>query len=151
MSNDGLKPIGGTQFITGEKPGGMNANMYTDAAGVVMGKVVMDISKQGPPKHAHGGSLIALLDEAMGASCWIQDYRVVAANLQFDLKQAVPLDVEITVIGRVDHKEGRKVFTTGEILLPDGTVAVEGKGLFIEAPQFMENAPFNPFTPSEDQ
>jgi acyl-coenzyme A thioesterase PaaI-like protein len=111
----------------------------------VIGRVILDDSKQGPPGHAHGGSLATLLDEAMGASAWFAGYRVVAVNLNIDLKLAVPLHVEVVLRGRVERKEGRKVFTTGELLLPDGRVAIEGRGVFIEAPQLVGSEGLNPF------
>ena len=39
---------------------------------------------------------------------------------------------------RVDHKADRKTFTSGEIILEDGTVAVTGRGILGEAPQVFE-------------
>ena len=142
-----LKPLGGTDFIRAEPPHGFGMQFYVDTEGRVSGTVQLDEGKQGPPGHAHGGALIALLDEAMGAAAWNQNYRVVAVNLQFNLKRGVPLNTDITVTGQVERKDGRKVYCTGTVLLPDGTIAVEGEGLFLEAPQYAggPSETYNPF------
>lgn len=137
--------IGGSPFVVSDPPGGFGMRLYADSDGGVTGKVSIDISKQGPPGHAHGGSLATLIDEVMGASAWHAGHRVLAVSLTFNLRQAVPLEVEITLRGRVERKEGRKVYTTGELLLPDGSVAVEGSGIFVEAPHLVGAEGFNPF------
>lgn len=139
--------IGGSTYIFGPKPGGFDAKYYADSQGNVHGTIWIDAAKEGPPGHAHGGSLATLIDEAMGASAWNHGYRVVAANLNFDYRKPVPLDTEIHVYGTVERKEGRKVFTRGHITLPDGTVAVEGTGIFVEAPQYFGSEGYNPFLP----
>ena len=69
----------------------------------------------------------------MGAAAWHWGDPVVAANLNFDYRAPVPLDTPITISGRVERGEGRKVFTSGEITLPGGVVAVEGTGLWVTA------------------
>lgn len=145
MEFDERERIGGSDFVFGEKPGGFGAQFYTDGSGGIVGKVVVDESKQGPLGYVHGGASAALVDEVMGASAWFAGYRVVAVNLSFNLRNAVPLNVELILRGRVERKEGRKIFTTGELILPDGRVAVEGQGIFIEAPQLVGAGGFNPF------
>jgi acyl-coenzyme A thioesterase PaaI-like protein len=151
MREEPGKPIRGSDFIFGDKPGGFGARFFVDESGRIVGKVSLDASKQGPPDHAHGGALIALIDEAMGACAWYHGHRVVAAGLQFNLRRPVPLNLEVSVIAQVDRVDGRKVYTSGTILLPDEAVAVEGTGLFIEAPQYFGFEGFNPFRPTEDR
>ena len=49
-------------------------------------------------------------------------------------KKPVPIDTPVRVVGRI-VKEGSRFFEgTGEILLEDGTVAVEGQGRYIKMP-----------------
>jgi uncharacterized protein (TIGR00369 family) len=143
MPNPGQ--IGGSVFIFGAQPGGFAATFFVDQDGNVNGKVIFDDTKQGPPGHAHGGALATLIDEAMGAAAWNHGHRVLAANLNFNYRRPVPLNVEVAVQGRVERVDGRKIHTSGAILLPDGTPAVEGTGLFIEAPQYFGSEGFNPF------
>ena len=56
----------------------------------------------------------------------------VTVELTLRFRQAVPLDVGLTAAGRI-VKENRRLFEgTGEILLPDGTVAVEATGKYVK-------------------
>jgi acyl-coenzyme A thioesterase PaaI-like protein len=142
---DERQRIGGSSIIFNPPPGGFGARFYGTGSGQVIGKVSVDDSKQGPPGHVHGGALATLIDEAMGASAWFSGYRVVAVHLEFDLRFAVPLNLEITMRGWVVRTEGRKVFTLGELMLPDGQVAVTGSGIFVNAPQLVGFEGMNPF------
>ena len=47
-------------------------------------------------------------------------------------RQPVPLDQEIRVIARVTGEKKRTFEGTGEILLADNTVAVEGSGRYLK-------------------
>ncbi len=49
-------------------------------------------------------------------------------------KKPIPLDDEIRVIGRIDKVTNRYFEGTGEILLKDGSVAVEAQGKYIKLP-----------------
>ena len=135
-------PITGSRFITSPKPAGFEMQLYADANGTVSGTVVIDANKQGPPEHAHGGSLVTLLDEVMGIAAWYQGHRVMVVNLNINFRCPVPLHQEITATGKVSHTEGRKVFGVGTITLPDGTVAVEATGIFVEAPEVFDKEGF---------
>ncbi|MEQ8673855.1 MAG: PaaI family thioesterase [Aggregatilineales bacterium] len=143
-TGDTKHPIGGSTFVFGDVPAGFGAQFYLDDEGTVTGTVKIDSSKQGPPGHAHGGSLATLIDEAMGAACWQNGYRVLAVNLNFNYKRPVPLGAEVTITGRVERKDGRKIHTRGAVILSDGGVAVEGTGIFVEAPQYFGGK--DPFT-----
>lgn len=140
------KKIGGSRFVGGPKPVGFGMTFYAEDDGKIVGHVRLDENKQGPPGHAHGGSLITLIDEAMGAAAWHQGHRVLAVGLNFSLRKAVPLETEIEVSGWVTEVKGRKILAKGQITLSDGTVAVEGEGVFVTAPQYVgEGDEFNPF------
>ncbi len=132
------RAIGGSNFIYGPRPGGFGAQLYIEPDGTVSGIITLGGEKEGPPGHAHGGALATMIDEAMGAAAWHNGYRVLAAHLNFNYRKPAPLGVELQVRGRIVRIEGRKVFTSGEVLLPDGSVATEGTGLFINAPQYFD-------------
>lgn len=116
----------------------LGVDFYCEPDGLIIGSGALGQEQEGPPGHVHGGVLSALLDEAMGAAAWCADHPVLAANLNIDFRRPVPLGVEIQVIGRVESTEGRKVFTSGAIYLPDESIAAEGKGLFIITPSMFE-------------
>jgi len=132
----------GSGFMTSAPPLGMGLELYTDETGDVFIETVLDEKVEGPPKHVHGGFSAALLDEVMGMAVWLAGHAVVAVNIEFDLQAGVPLHKPIRIQGRVDRKEGRKVFATGEIVLADKTVAVKGRGIFVEAPQYFKDSNF---------
>ncbi len=112
----------------------LNLEIVRDAAGTARGTVTLHLQQEGPPRHVHGGVLASLIDEVMGAAVWATGKRSLAANLNINYRHPAPLDCELRVTGRIDRIEGRKTYTSGEVLLPDGTVAIEGTGLFIEMP-----------------
>lgn len=138
--------ISGSMFLGGAHSIGAVFYVMDDES--VQAHVEITSQQEGPPNHAHGGILASLLDEAMGASAWAAGHRVLAVNLNISFRKPVPVGALVHVAGRVERVEGRKVFTTGAITLPDGTHAVDGTGLFVVAPQLFERAGFT-FTPVE--
>ena len=93
----------------------------------------------GPPRHAHGGASAALLDDAMGTCAWFAGYQVMTAKMTVDYRRPVPLNVLLTVSAAVKSVEGRKIYITAKIELPDGTVATESEGLFVVIPEAFVN------------
>lgn len=91
---------------------------------------------QSYPGRLHGGIATAILDETIGRAILTkeQDLWGVTINFSTRYRKPVPLDEEIRVIGRVDHVANRYFEGSGEILLKDGSIAVEGKGKFIKLP-----------------
>ena len=78
-------------------------------------------AQQGPPGHAHGGSMAALLDEAMGAAAWLRRTHLVAARLELHFRRPVPLGSEVTVVAWVKHEGRRSLHARAALLLPDGS------------------------------
>ena len=94
---------------------------------------------QGYPGRMHGGVLTGVLDETIarainyGSGVEVERWGITA-ELTTRFLQSVPLDVEISARGRVLTKN-RRIFTgSGEICLPDGTVAVRAEGKFLKLP-----------------
>ena len=133
MNNEKI-PVNGSIYVAGSKPCGFGAQFYAGTDGTITATLTLDDSKQGPPGYAHGGSLTTLLDEAMGIAAWYSGNRVLAVNLNINFRRPVPLNHEVTVSAKIDRAEGRKVYASSTVTLADGTVAVEGAGLFVTAP-----------------
>ena len=91
---------------------------------------------QSYPGRLHGGISTAILDETIGRAIRIFDKEVWGITYEFSsrYKKPVPLDGEITVIGRITKVTHRSFEGSGEILLADGTVAVEGRGKYLKLP-----------------
>ena len=94
---------------------------------------------QGYPGRMHGGVLTGVLDETIarainyGSGVDVERWGITA-ELNTRFLQPVPLEVEISARGRV-LTQNRRMFTgTGEICLPDGTVAVRAEGKFLKLP-----------------
>lgn len=129
-------PDHGPCYICGsENPHGMGLALYQED-GEILATVTLTVAQQGPPGHAHGGSLAAIIDELMGAAAWSAGKAVLAAHIDVDFRAPTPLGVPLAARAKVVRQEGRKLFTEATIRLPDGRVSAEGKGLFIEAHQF---------------
>ncbi len=87
---------------------------------------------QGYPDRMHGGIASTLLDETVGRAGFIYGYWTFTAKIEVKFRKPVPLGQEITVVGEITRDRGRMVEAKGELLLADGTVAVEANGLFVK-------------------
>jgi acyl-coenzyme A thioesterase PaaI-like protein len=97
-------------------------------------KVYFGELAQGPPSHAHGGSMAAVLDEAMGLAAWAANHSVVAAKIAIEYVAMLPLDAVTIVETWVDKIVGRKVWMKAEIQNSDGKVFSKGEGLYVSLP-----------------
>ncbi len=136
-------PEHGWCFVCGtENPRSLGITWFLNDENVIVAEYVFDLGQQGPPGHVHGGASAAVLDEAMGAAVWRAGHSVAAANLEINYKKPLPLGQRITILARVSEVHPRKIYTTGEMLLPDGSVAVTGRGVYVHAPHLFETASF---------
>lgn len=138
---DERKRITGTPFLTSPPPQGLGLTLYRNPDNSITGYVTLTPYHEGPPGHTHGGASAAMLDETIAMAVWVAGYKVVSASLNINYRKPLPLGIEVRLHTRVEKIEGRKIHARGHILLPDGNVAVEGSGLFIEAPHLLEKAP----------
>jgi acyl-coenzyme A thioesterase PaaI-like protein len=92
---------------------------------------------QSYPNRLHGGVSAAILDETIGRAinCGRKDM-VWGVTVEFgtQFKKPVPLDAELRAVGRITSETGRIFEGEGDLLLPDGTVAVTGRGKYIKLP-----------------
>jgi acyl-coenzyme A thioesterase PaaI-like protein len=89
---------------------------------------------EGPPHSVHGGATAAVLDEAMGAVCWMNNHRVVGARITINYAHMVPLGFDGRVEAWIDAVERRKITTRGRLSDVEGKIYAESEGLFIELP-----------------
>jgi uncharacterized protein (TIGR00369 family) len=91
---------------------------------------------QSYPGRLHGGIASAILDETIGRAVGVSDPDAWGVTVELTLKfrKPVPLDGPIRAIARIT-RDTRRVFEgTGEIVLEDGTVAVEATGKYLKMP-----------------
>jgi hypothetical protein len=125
----------GRSFVSGEPDGDrLRVHYYKrQADGALMAKVWFGLGAEGPPGHAHGGSMAAVLDEAMGFAAWVAGKPVVAASITIHFRKRLPLGRVLIVETLITSVAESKVQTTGRIFDPEsGRVFCEGEGLFIE-------------------
>ena len=124
-------------FVCGLKnPAGLNASFYEVENNQLVALFTSAEEHQGYPGRLHGGLAATILDETIGRAMNIQNDEVWGVTVEFNAryKKPVPLDTELRVVGRITNENRRLFEGTGEILLPDGTVAVEGRGKYIKLP-----------------
>lgn len=132
-----LEATGRRSFVSGGRAGDRLRVAYfrrEDELGLV-GRAWFGPGAEGPPGHAHGGSVAAVLDEAMGSAAWQDGYPVVAARLVTNFRKMLPLGTDARFEARVDRVEGRKVWARGRLTDEEGEVFTEAEGLFIILPE----------------
>jgi len=89
----------------------------------------------GAPGLLHGGMAATALDEAMAAVGFVLDgVHCVTATLELHYRRPVPVDGRpVTVEAWRERPEARRRQRVhGRILLEDGRVAVEARGIFVQ-------------------
>jgi uncharacterized protein (TIGR00369 family) len=91
---------------------------------------------QSYPGRLHGGVSSAILDETIGRAIMIEHKEIwgVTVELNVKYKRPVPYDVELKVVGRITSQNRRFFEGTGELILPDGKVAVTAWGKYMKLP-----------------
>lgn len=131
-----------------KNPYGLRSFFYEMENGELLAVFTPMEEHQSYPGRLHGGIAAAILDETIGRAIMMkyeEDYWGVTIEFTSKYKKPVPLDEELRVIGRIT-KDTRRIFEgTGEIILQDGSVAVEGYGKYIKLP-LSKIADFDPET-----
>ena len=131
---DPLRIEGGRgSFVSGEPEGQRLRVAYFRRAsdGRLVGRAWFGPGTAGPPGHAHGGSMAAVLDEAMGAAAWMAGHPVVAVHLETDFKRMLPLGTDATFEAWVERVEGRKVHTRAVLTDREGEPFAEASAIFV--------------------
>jgi acyl-coenzyme A thioesterase PaaI-like protein len=97
----------------------------------LVGRAWFGPETEGPPGHAHGGSVASVLDEALGAAAWADGHPVVVARLEVDFRLMVPLGTDATFVAWVEAIEGRKIITRAELTNEAGELLARGNALCV--------------------
>ncbi len=120
-----------------KNPFGLRAFFYELDNGEVMAVFRPREEHQSYPGRLHGGISAAILDETIGRVGMIRyGEEMWGVTLEFHIRfrKPVPLDAELRVVARITRENNRSFEGSGEILLPDGSVAVEGTGRYLKLP-----------------
>jgi uncharacterized protein (TIGR00369 family) len=114
---------------------GLKTRFYVTADNEVIALFRPMAQHQSYPHITHGGISAAILDETIGRaimSFYDQGTFGVTIELKLRYKKPVPYGVELKAIGRITRDAGRLFEGTGEIYLPDGSVAVSADGKYMK-------------------
>ena len=142
----GVKNIGGVHVnfyevapVAAAAPGnGENGGSAAAAHGAleVLARFTGQEIHQGYPGRMHGGIITGILDETIGRAINIGEGEQpmtwgVTAELTVRFRKPVPLGVELTARGRITRDIHHLFEGTGEIYLPDGSVAATAHGKYV--------------------
>jgi len=119
-----------------ENVAGLGARFFELENGELVGVFQPKAEHQGYPGRLHGGVASAILDETIGRAINIADSHTwgVTVELTVKFRKPVPVDREIKAVGRITRDSTRLFEGTGEIVLEDGTAAVEARGKYLKMP-----------------
>lgn len=125
-------------FVCGLKnPFGLKAELYELENRDIVCLFTPCEEHQSYPGRLHGGIATAVLDEVIGRAILAHhEEEVWGVTMEFTtrFKKPIPLDAELRVVGRITSETSRTFEGSGEILLPDGSVAVSGSGIYLRTP-----------------
>ncbi len=127
-----------------ENPFGLKTKFYELENKEVVAYFTPHEFLQSYPGILHGGISATILDETIGRAIMAhygQEKFGVTIELSVKYKKPVPLGVELKVIGRITNDKGRIFEGTGELILPNGDVAITAEGRYMkrDVSQIVEN------------
>ena len=119
-----------------ENTAGLQARFIEIDKGELVGIFWPRMEHQSYPGRLHGGAASAILDETIGRSINIADSQIWGVTIEFTIRfrRPVPLNDEVKAVARITKDSSRSFEGTGEIVLADGTVAVEAWGKYLKMP-----------------
>ncbi|GAM07744.1 acyl-coenzyme A thioesterase THEM4 [Geobacter sp. OR-1] len=113
------------RFVSGDPEGNrFRVSYYRDSEHHLKAKVWFGPETEGPPDHAHGGAMAAVMDEVLGLAAWAAGYSIVVGNLNVSFRNMLPLHKVVSVETKVVSAEGRKIMVHGRIYCEKTTYSV---------------------------
>lgn len=120
------------RFVSGDPTGErFRVRYYRDHESRLVARIWFGPETEGPPGHAHGGSIAAVLDEVLGLAAWAAGHAIVVGKLNVHFQKLLPLRTVVEVRSRIVSAEGRKVLVHGGIHGPGGIIYAEADCLCI--------------------
>lgn len=124
-------------FICGvNNPAGVKACFYELENGEAAAVFSVPETHNGYPGRVHGGVTGAILDELVGRSITSLEPGTwgVTVELNVRYRKPIPTETPLSARGRVSLNEKRRFRGTGELYLPDGTIAATCEGTYVKLP-----------------
>ena len=121
-------------FVCGvDNPIGLHLDFWMDGE-QVWTEFTPGPQHQGWPGVLHGGIMATLLDETMGRAAFLHKLWMVTARMETTYRKPVPLGQPLKVTAHIEEMRSGRMISIGRIILPDGAVAVEARGLYLRIP-----------------
>jgi uncharacterized protein (TIGR00369 family) len=119
-----------------DNPWSLKARFLELEGGLLLAVFTPLAEHQGYPGRLHGGIASTLLDETIGRAINVvnHDQWGVTVELTVRFRKPVPLDREVRALARITRDASRLFEGRGEIVLEDGSVAVEASGKYLKMP-----------------
>jgi len=130
-----VQPISKECFVCGtDNELGLHAQFLETREHEIVGLFNAINEHQSYPNRMHGGISSAILDELIGRAINIDEPETwgVTIDLQVKYRKPVPLDTVLMGRARITDNKTRAFEGSGEIVLPDGTVAAEATGRYVK-------------------
>jgi len=114
-----------------DAPQGYHLSVRRDGDEGVVAEHVFEDRHSGAPGIAHGGAVATVVDDVLGFLLYVVRAPGVTRRLEVDYLKPVLVGVPYTVRGRLDRRDGRKVWVSCECTDPQGIVAFRATGLFV--------------------
>lgn len=98
--------------------------------GPLLAQVRFGAGSEGAPGRTHGGAVLTVLDEAMGAACWVRGLPVLTARISAAFRRGVPLNADLTVETAIVRESPRIIFVTSRLVDAVGGLYAEAEGSF---------------------
>ncbi len=121
-------------FVCGMKNDfGLKTRFYEDGDELVAYFTPKD-EHQSYPGRLHGGVAASIVDEIIGRAMQIKYPEIwgVTTDLKIKYRKPLPLNCELKAVGRITSSNRMMFEGTGEILTPEGEVAVSAHGLYMK-------------------
>ena len=128
-------------FVCGaENPIGLHLDFWMDGE-QVWTEFTPRPEHQGWPGVLHGGLMATLLDETMGRAAALKGLWMVTAKMELTYRKPVPLGQPLKITASIEQMRGSRMMTAvGHLLLPDGSVAVEARGIYLRIPDAQKDS-----------
>jgi len=113
-----------------ENPIGLHLEFAADGDGVVS-RATLKAESQGWKDVAHGGIVMALLDEAMAHAAGYKGHRGMTASVNVRFRKPVPIGAPIELRGKVMWQRRNVLGLEAEVLDANGTVLAHAEGHFV--------------------
>jgi acyl-coenzyme A thioesterase PaaI-like protein len=114
---------------------GLHANFYETDSNELIALIHPSEQHQGYPGRMHGGIAATILDETIARSICVgkgEQIWGVTIELKTRFRKPVPLGQELKIVGRVTSEGNRSFEGSGEIILPNGEIAVSAEGKYMK-------------------